>query len=45
MLFVGLGRIGKNCALGLEYAAEGHTRDLIETKGTVFPNTDLLAGK
>ena len=33
MLFTGReGRIGKNCARGLEY--------LLETEGTVFPNTD-----
>jgi len=32
-------RIGKNCALGLEY---GHRP---AAKGTVFPNTDLPAGK
>ena len=30
-------RIGKNCALGLEYG--------LKTSGTVFPNTDLPAGK
>ena len=30
-------RIGKNCALGLEY--------VLKTSGTVFPNTDLPAGK
>ena len=33
MLFTGReGRIGKNCARGLEY--------VLETEGTVFPNTD-----
>ena len=30
-------RIGKNCALGLGY--------ILETSGTVFPNTELPTGK
>ena len=39
MLFTGLGRsvLGKNCARGLEY--------VLETSGTVLPNTDLPAGE
>ena len=31
-------RIGKNCALGLEYVP---LRAVLKTSGTVFPNTDL----
>ena len=35
MLFTGReGRIGKNCARGLEYGPA-----VLETEGTVFPNT------
>jgi len=30
-------RIGKNCARGLEYGPRPH---VLETEGTVFPNTD-----
>ena len=40
MLFAGREvRIGKNCALGRRPMA------VLKTKGTVFPNTDLPAGK
>ena len=40
-LFIWSVRIGKNCALGLEHGP----RAVLKTSGTVFPKTDLPAGK
>ena len=46
MLFTGREvRIGKICALCLKYGPRPVALAVLETLGTVFPNTDLPAGE
>ena len=47
MLFAGLGRsvLGKTVPLVLRTALGLRPRAVLKTSGTVFPDTDLLAGK